>query len=140
MAAWQRWMRQAKDGCGKSGCGMVDIGYGKGGFCVNFDFIFIFFCGSSFGFRLCYWFDLILGWIFFFVGSWWWSWGMSCWWWKGVGFLLWAICGFMVVKVGGCRGDGGGVAMGFEAEVSGVAMGWWRGHGFRWLRFLGLPW
>ena len=61
MAAWQRWMRRAKDGCGKSGCGMVDIGYGKGGFCVNFDFIFIFFCGSSFGFRLCYWFDLILG-------------------------------------------------------------------------------
>ena len=68
MAAWQRWMRRAKDGCGKSGCGMVDIGYGKGGFCVNFDFIFIFFCGSSFGFRLCYWFDLILGWIFFFCG------------------------------------------------------------------------
>ena len=43
VAAWQRWMRRAKDGCGKSGCGMVDIGYGKGGFCVNFDFIFIFF-------------------------------------------------------------------------------------------------
>ena len=38
--------------------------------CVNFDLIF--FCGSSFGFRICYWFDLILGWIFF-VGSWWWS-------------------------------------------------------------------
>ena len=32
---------------------------------------------------------------------------------RGVGFLLWVICGFMVVKVGGCRGDGGGVAMGF---------------------------
>ena len=47
-----------------------------------------------------------------------------------VGFLLWAICGFLVVKVGGCRGDGGSVAMGFGAEVSGVAMGWWRGHGF----------
>ena len=41
-----------------------------------------------------------------------------------MGFLLWIICGFMVVKVGGCRGDGGdhgflglpwggGVAMGF---------------------------
>ena len=27
---------------------------------------------------------------------------------EGVGFLLWVICGFMVVKVGGCRGDGGG--------------------------------
>ena len=23
------------------------------------------------------------------------------------------------------------VAMGFRAEVSGVAVGWWRGHGFR---------
>ena len=25
-----------------------------------------------------------------------------------MGFLLWVICGFAVVKVGGCRGDGGG--------------------------------
>ena len=25
-----------------------------------------------------------------------------------MGFLLWVICGFMVVKVGGCRSDGGG--------------------------------
>ena len=76
--------------------------------CVNFDLIF--FCGSSFGFEICYWFDLILVWIFF-VGSWWWSWGLPWWWWwwwKGVEFLLWVICGFMVVKVGGCRGDGGG--------------------------------
>ena len=32
--------------------------------------------------------------------------------------------------MGGCRGDGGSVAMGFGGEVSGVAMGWWRGHGF----------
>ena len=37
---------------------------------VNFDLIF--FCGSSCGFEICYWFDLILEWIFF-VGSWWWS-------------------------------------------------------------------
>nr|POF10534.1 hypothetical protein CFP56_04759 [Quercus suber] len=60
----------------------------------------------------------------------------------GMGFLLWVICGLMVVKVGGggCRGDGGSVAMGFGAEVSGVAVGWWRRHEFRWLRFLGLPW
>ena len=33
-----------------------------------------------------------------------------------MGFLLWVICGFVVVKVVACRGDGGG-------------------HGF-----LGLPW
>ena len=39
-----------------------------------------------------------------------------------MGFLLWVICGFMVVKVGGCRGDGSGVAIGFGAKVSGVAM------------------
>ena len=98
MAAWQRWMRRAKDGCGKSGCGMVDIGYGKGGFCVNFDFIFIFFCGSSFGFRLCYWFDLILGWIFF--------------------FFLWVHGG----GVGGCR-VGGGRGWGF---YYGLYVGsWW---------------
>ena len=32
---------------------------------------------------------------------------------EGVEFLLWVICGFMVVKVGGCHGDGGGMAMGF---------------------------
>ena len=56
------------------------------------------------------------------MGSWWWSWGLPWWWWKGVGFLLWVICGFMVVKVGGCRGDGCGVAIGFGAKVSGVAM------------------
>ena len=30
------------------------------------------------------------------------------------GFLLWVICEFMVVKVEDCRGDGGGVAMGFD--------------------------
>ena len=46
----------------------------------------------------------------------------------------------MVMKVGGFCGDGGGVAMGFGAKVFRVAMGWWRGHGSRWLRFLGLPW
>ena len=45
---------------------------------VNFDLIF--FCGSSCGFEICYWFDLILEWIFF-VGSWWWSWGLPWWWW-----------------------------------------------------------
>ena len=56
------------------------------------------------------------------MGSWWWSWALPWWWWKGVGFLLWVICGFMVVKVGGCRGDGSGVAIGFGAKVSGVAM------------------
>ena len=48
-----------------------------------------------------------------------------------MGFLLWVICGFMMVEAGGCCGDGGGVAMGFGVEVSGVAVGWWRGHGFR---------
>ena len=64
----------------------------------------IFFCGSSFGFGICYWFDLILGWIFC-VGSWWWSWGLSCWWWKGVGFFF--IMGHMWVH----GGDGGRVAM-----------------------------
>ena len=106
-------MRKAKDGCGS----MADIVCGRGGFCVNFDPFFL----SSFGFGFCYWFDLILGWIFF-VGSWWWSWVLRWWWWKGVGFLLWVICGFMVVKVGGCRGDGSGVAIGFGAKVSGVAM------------------
>ena len=37
-----------------------DMGCGRGGLCVNFDLIF-FFCGSSFGFGICYWFDLILG-------------------------------------------------------------------------------
>ena len=58
-------MRKAKDGCGS----MADIGCGRGGFCVNFDLFFFFFV-SSFGFGFCYWFDLILGWIFF-VGSWW---------------------------------------------------------------------
>ena len=55
------------------------------------------------------------------------------WFWDG--FFLWVHGG-----VGGCRGDGGGVAMGFEAEVSGVVVGWCRGHGVRWLRFLRLPW
>ena len=57
-----------------------------------------------------------------------------------MGILLWVICRFMVMKVGGCCGDGGGVAMGFGAEVFMVAMGWWCGHGSQWLRFLGLPW
>ena len=88
---------------------MAEVGF----FCVNFDLNFFFFGGSSFGFEFCYWFVLILGWIFF-VGSWWWSWGLPWWWWKEVGFLLWVICEFMVVKVEDCRGDGGGVAMGFD--------------------------
>ena len=49
--------------------------------------------------------------------------GLSWWWWKrGVFFLLWVICGFMVVKMGGCHGNGGGVALGFGAKVSGVAV------------------
>ena len=62
------------------GCNMANMGYGRGGFCVNFDLIFFsfFFCGSSFGFGFCHWFDLILGWIFF-VGSWCWSWGLPWW-------------------------------------------------------------
>ena len=52
-----------------------------------------------------------------------------------MGFLLWVICGFMVVKVGGCCGDGGGMAMGFGlgmffvvvvvAEVIGVFVFIW---------------
>ena len=51
---------------------MAEVGF----FCVNFDFkfFFFFFGGSSFGFKFCYWFDLILGWIFF--------------------------CGFMVMELG----------------------------------------
>ena len=64
-------------------------------------------------------------------------------------------CGFMVVELGVAvvvvegggvfimghmwvhGGEGGGVAvvmvvaMGFGVEISGVAVGWWRGHGFR---------
>ena len=32
-------------------------------------------CLKELGMAFCYWFDLILGWIFF-VGSWWWSWGL----------------------------------------------------------------
>ena len=38
-------------------------------------------CVSSFGFKICYWFDLILGWIFF--------------------------CGFMVVELGVVVVEGG---------------------------------
>ena len=103
--------------------------------CVNFDLIF--FCGSSFGFGICYLFDLILGWIFF-VRSWWWSWGLPWWWWwwKGVGFLLWVICGLLVVKVRGCRGDdgghgflglpwGGGVVEGGGVFIMGHVGSWW---------------
>ena len=89
---------------------MAEVGF----FCVNFDLIFFFFfCDSYFGFGFCYWFDLILGWTFLWVhgggvGGYCGGGG------RGVGFLLWVICGFMVVKVGGCCGDGGGVAMGFD--------------------------
>ena len=92
---------------------MAEVGF----FYVNFDLIYIyiykfFFCGSSFGFGFCYWFDLILGWTFLWVHGG--GVGACCdGGGRGVGFLLWVICGFMVVKVGGCRGDGGGVAMGF---------------------------
>ena len=43
---------------------------------------------------------------------WWWPWvsGVAVGWWRGGrgwGFYY-GSCGFMVVKVGGCRGDGGG--------------------------------
>ena len=52
---------------------MAEVGF----FCVNFDLnFFFFFGGSSFGFEFCYWFVLILGWIFF-VGSWWWRWRIA---------------------------------------------------------------
>ena len=49
--------------------------------------VFFFFCCdwclkeevgmAKLGMAFCYWFDLILEWIFFFffLGSWWWSWG-----------------------------------------------------------------
>ena len=70
------------------------------------------------------------------------------WWWKGVGFLLWVICGFVVVKVGDCRGDGGGHGFrgwGFWGCRGVVA--WWKGVGFfLWVMWVhggeggGLPW
>ena len=48
-----------------------------------------------------------------------------------MGFLLWVICGFAVVKVGDCRGDGGGHGFrgwGFWGCHGVVA--WWKGWGF----------
>ena len=64
---------------------------------------------------------MILGWIFFL-----WVHGggvRGCYGGGGRGWgLLWVICGFMVVKVGVAVVMV--VAMGFEAEVSGVAVGW----------------
>ena len=64
--------------------------------CVNFDLIF--FCGSSCGFGICYWFDLILGWIFF----------------------LWVHGG----GVGGCRGGGGG-GRGWGFYYGSYVGSWW---------------
>ena len=67
---------------------VVEVGF----FCVNFDLIFFFF--------FCGFMVVELGVVVMVV--------------EGVEFLLWVICGFMVVKVGGCRGDGGSVAMSFD--------------------------
>ena len=65
--------------CGMVVCGDVFMGCQHGlqqedQFVAGFVKIltFFFFNGLSFGFEICSWFDLILGWIFF-VGSWWWS-------------------------------------------------------------------
>ena len=48
-----------------------------------------------------------------------------------MGFLLWVICEFMVMKVGGCRGDGGshGFRFGYVLHGGGGSSG-----GSRWLR------
>ena len=48
-----------------------------------------------------------------------------------MGFLLWVICGFMVMKVGGCRGDGGGHGFRFGYVLHG---GGGSSSGSRWLR------
>ena len=70
-----------------------------------FGVVFFFFCSdrclkeemgmAELGMAFCYWFDLILGWIFF-VGSWWWSWGLP-WFSLILILILW-----VVVVVGVC--------------------------------------
>ena len=79
-----------------------------------FFFFFSFHCDrclKELGMAFCYWFYLILGWIFF-VGSWWWSWGLPW-------FDLILILILWVAMVAGVCG------WGFKKTTVWICSSWW---------------